>query len=367
MKATLSVTLFLVCILCTGCTLCQNLVRTTVIQPLQYCSHLDEHLERRRFRELAQLELERERCAARAETDDYTRPPFSIDHEQGFEDGFVDYLMYGGPGNPPPLPPRRYWWSNCENLAGCNAIQEWFQGFEHGVAAAKASGCRQCVTVPLSDSLIRDTLPVYGHWIETIDSETVVGPADGAESADPQDLPENTGELTAPSGDFEWINPGELGPAIQNPVSPIPTDQSSAGQSTHPASSDSWNELDATDLSNKEAPVTSTLDFQAAFAIEDSGISVEQSGHEQLRPDRRTTDTRLDRAYGWPTAEWSAAVSQVGMQTEQVPVPGEGTPAPKRITAPQRMTSPITDQATAGDDAPSWLHSVATPPLERTK
>lgn len=161
MKATLLLTLCALCLLNSGCTLCHNLSQTAVVQPIQYWSYWDEMLERHRFRKIAELELERARSMARAESDNYSCPPFSIDHERGFVDGFVDFLVYGGTGNPPPLPPRRYWWSDCQKLDGCNAIQDWFRGFEHGVAVAQASGYRDCVTVPLSDLLIGDTLPLY--------------------------------------------------------------------------------------------------------------------------------------------------------------------------------------------------------------
>jgi hypothetical protein len=172
MKATLLFTLSALCLLNSGCTLSHNLLRTSVVQPIQYCNYWDEVLERHRFRKVAQLELERARSTARAESDNYSSAPFSIDHERGFEDGFVDFLMYGGVGNPPPLPPRRYWWSDCQKLDGCDAIQDWFKGFQHGVAVAQASGYRDCVTVQLGDALIKDTLPTYmGQFSSTEHAE----------------------------------------------------------------------------------------------------------------------------------------------------------------------------------------------------
>jgi hypothetical protein len=107
---------------------------------------------------VARQELERERAAAMANADDYTCDPLSADEACGFEDGFVDYVIYGGNGTPP-LPPRRYWKSNRPN--GYQAIQDWYNGFRHGAAVAQASGYRECVTIPLSDGLNTNVLPYY--------------------------------------------------------------------------------------------------------------------------------------------------------------------------------------------------------------
>lgn len=188
MKATLLLIISALCLLNSGCALSHNLSQTAVVQPIQYWSYWDEMLERHRFRKIAQLELERARSMARAESDNYSCAPFSIDEERGFEDGFVDFLVYGGTGNPPPLPPRRYWWSDCQELNGCDAIQDWFKGFQHGVAVAQASGYRNCVTVQLSDVLIRDTLPLYiGQLSDTEHAEPAAalrGKPDGTTPTD---------------------------------------------------------------------------------------------------------------------------------------------------------------------------------------
>jgi hypothetical protein len=62
-------------------------------------------------------------------------------------------------------------------------MQDWFRGFQHGAAVAQASGYRNCVTVPLSDGLVTDTLPIYfshlpeAEYAEPI--ETPPGESDG--------------------------------------------------------------------------------------------------------------------------------------------------------------------------------------------
>jgi hypothetical protein len=73
---------------------------------------------------------------------------YSKDYARGFTDGFADYLDTGGCGGPPPLPARRYWLLHYRTPQGHAAINDWFAGFQHGVAAAQESGYRRWVTVP---------------------------------------------------------------------------------------------------------------------------------------------------------------------------------------------------------------------------
>lgn len=144
-----------------GCALNYNLRRTSLVQPRQYCSFWDERHQEKYFRKVAKQELERERATAMANSDDYTCDPYSADQACGFEDGFVDYVMYGGVGNPPSLPPRRYWRAKYQNGSGYQAIQDWYSGFRQGAAVAQASGYRDCVIMQLSDGLNTSTLPTY--------------------------------------------------------------------------------------------------------------------------------------------------------------------------------------------------------------
>jgi hypothetical protein len=150
------------CCLTSGCQLLGIAWQTTVAEPVQSASHHYERVSRRQFRRLAEQALEQAMVDARAAMDDYFCDPFSIDYQEGFVDGFVDYLEAGGSGNPPPLPPRRYWKAKHQNPAGFQAIDEWFQGFRHGAAVAQASNYRSFVTIPLSDAATMDTIP-YGY------------------------------------------------------------------------------------------------------------------------------------------------------------------------------------------------------------
>jgi hypothetical protein len=78
---------------------------------------------------------------------------YSVHYVQGFKDGYVDLLTFGGSGEPPILPPRRYWKVTYQTPEGNQAIQDWFAGFRQGAAAARASGNRQLITVPTSQGV----------------------------------------------------------------------------------------------------------------------------------------------------------------------------------------------------------------------
>src|SRR5207247_1041528 len=105
--------------------------------------HLEEHAERARNRKWADdawktIGSAPEGC------------PYSVDHAQGFKDGFAEYLYEGGSGEPPPLPPRRYWSMSYQTPQGYQAVEDWFAGFRHGAWLARQGDYRKWVTVPLS-------------------------------------------------------------------------------------------------------------------------------------------------------------------------------------------------------------------------
>ena len=73
---------------------------------------------------------------------------YSRDYEDGFKDGFEQYLYRGGNCEPPPLPPKRYRTVRFQTPWGYQAIQNWFDGFRHGAAVARDSGYRDWITGP---------------------------------------------------------------------------------------------------------------------------------------------------------------------------------------------------------------------------
>jgi hypothetical protein len=75
---------------------------------------------------------------------------FSTEYEDGFYQGFLDYLDAGGSGEPPAFPPRKYWGVHYQTAAGYQAVQDWFTGFRHGATTARDSGVRQYIILPSS-------------------------------------------------------------------------------------------------------------------------------------------------------------------------------------------------------------------------
>jgi len=151
------------CSIGSGCRIGRNFIRTTIVEPIQFASNLDDKLEQHRFRRLARASFESARAVARADTDDYHHEPFSADERCGFIDGYADYLEAGGTGQPPPLPPRKYWKAAYQTSHGQRAVEDWFRGYEYGASMAEASGFRQLVTVPLSDAIAWNTEPYFHH------------------------------------------------------------------------------------------------------------------------------------------------------------------------------------------------------------
>jgi hypothetical protein len=72
----------------------------------------------------------------------------SKDFARGFKRGYADYLEYGDCSTHP-VPPQRYWKIHHETPQGRAATVAWLDGFRAGAAAAKASGYRELIIVPI--------------------------------------------------------------------------------------------------------------------------------------------------------------------------------------------------------------------------
>lgn len=134
-----------------GRTLFDNGARTLVVEPVQYCSHEDgirTHIHHEKLADEAWGQF----CSCNPGHE------FSTDFARGFSDGFADYLDAGGTGEPPPLPPRRYW-----DQRDCRqASLDWFAGFRTGAGMAQRTGFRQCVVVPTGTQVCGSRMvPVY--------------------------------------------------------------------------------------------------------------------------------------------------------------------------------------------------------------
>jgi hypothetical protein len=76
----------------------------------------------------------------------------SADYYDGFRNGFVDYCFAGGSGEPPPVPPRRFWRTIYRNAMGDQSIADWSTGFRAGSGAARTGGYRKRAVVPSPSS-----------------------------------------------------------------------------------------------------------------------------------------------------------------------------------------------------------------------
>lgn len=115
--------------------------RTTQVEP-----HFYEYIKNER---IAQREA---RLLAEQAWGEFavTVPNASRDFENGFTEGFADYLYRGGTGDPPVIPPRGYWHLRFLNHFGKSTINEWYEGFRQGAANCKARGLREMWMVPTS-------------------------------------------------------------------------------------------------------------------------------------------------------------------------------------------------------------------------
>ena len=137
------VCMVLACLLGSGCRVLHDVDRTVHVEPSHFNFFGEENSTKRRYRKMARYTLARHGAEACQ----------SQDYADGFEDGYVDYLFAGGNGQPPPLPPRKYWGRRYQSEWGRRAALDWFAGFRDGAADAKSSGYRELVTVPSSRQL----------------------------------------------------------------------------------------------------------------------------------------------------------------------------------------------------------------------
>lgn len=77
-------------------------------------------------------------------------PNSSPDYENGFLEGFADYLYRGGEGEPPVIPPRGYWNLRFLNQFGKASVGDWYEGFRQGAQDCKSRGLRDMWVVPTS-------------------------------------------------------------------------------------------------------------------------------------------------------------------------------------------------------------------------
>jgi hypothetical protein len=199
-----------VCLLGPGCSFVHNIKRNIIHEPLLA---MDEKIILKRHERLGRLAWD--------EMVGQYGCHFSDDYRNGFIDGFVDYLTYGGcPSNCgetpvlPPVPPPKYRRAKAMSPEGLRAAEEWLMGFRHGSSTAMASGLRQLVVVPVFDRPIAVTDPRVNSDLQR---PTMPGAADQGQTLPPP-TPSEGEQLPPPRP----AAPADGGPQPATPPPPNP-------------------------------------------------------------------------------------------------------------------------------------------------
>jgi hypothetical protein len=123
------------------------------------------------------------RRAASAWKATYPRPDrrsFSSDYEHGWKSGYFD-VSTGGCGEPPVIPPNKYWSTRYQSDSGQAAVEDWYTGFQDGAIAAEGDGSGAFHWIPTGP-----TVPLHPvDWPAYEVDGTMIVPADeGLSSAD---------------------------------------------------------------------------------------------------------------------------------------------------------------------------------------
>ena len=75
--------------------------------------------------------------------------PYSEDYHAGFIEGFSYYVLRGGDGEPPAVPPQCYWKECYRTPEGTICVQDWFNGYRQarrslGTAITASGRCCPC-------------------------------------------------------------------------------------------------------------------------------------------------------------------------------------------------------------------------------
>jgi hypothetical protein len=120
----------------TGCAVWHQARMTVISEPSAYSWKWDRSRSLKAYRRWADEAWLAERGGCPDVAGD-------ADYALGFRDGFVDYVYAGGDGQPPPVPPRRYWNVALRGPAGKGAAAQWFAGYRHGANVARGGGYRE--------------------------------------------------------------------------------------------------------------------------------------------------------------------------------------------------------------------------------
>ena len=200
-----------------GCSVCQQARRTILQEPSEFSWRYDRGRSVKAYRQWADeaWEMESGACPELVGADDYAL---------GFRDGFVDYVYAGGAGEPPPVPPRKFWNVAWRTPAGAAGAEQWFAGYRHGAQTARNGGYRQ------NGVLQSSYLESGGPWIE---GELPTTPMPEEVGAPAESLPEPSDagtheELMLPEPPTPPADDGEApldDQSDEDPADAIPADE----------------------------------------------------------------------------------------------------------------------------------------------
>ncbi|MAT68717.1 MAG: hypothetical protein CMJ58_04265 [Planctomycetaceae bacterium] len=184
----------------TGCTVCRHAKRTLFDEPAEYSARRDRPRSIKLYRQWAEEQWQQFSgdCGEGVEREEFGA---------GFRDGFVDYVYAGGTGEPPPVPPRKFWNAAWRNGEGHSASADWFSGYRVGSSVARDGGFRRAAIV-LSSYQVPGAMPYFDHQVRP---EAAPLPAGGEMVAPPR--PELLPPTQAPPLPTPQVQPQLQAPA----------------------------------------------------------------------------------------------------------------------------------------------------------
>ena len=162
----------------TGCSMYRTGFHNLCEAPKQFSIHRDRRVTERFHRSLAHTAIENM-------LSEYASPQCEDEHYlEGFEQGIVDYLTFGGDLLPPLVPPRKYWNLSYRGSDGHHPGEMWLSGCEEGRNYAAQCGYRSDSKV--ASSPVLETVPLANN-LETIAPDV---PAQVMETVNPPESPD---------------------------------------------------------------------------------------------------------------------------------------------------------------------------------
>jgi hypothetical protein len=154
---------------------------------------------------------------------------FCAAYAQGFEEGFVDYIMRNGTGAPPAMPPFCLQRSALRNPEKQDDITEWYAGFRHGSSVAQETGLRERFVIPIGLPPRPKVIPLYMEKTEQSTAKSSSSTSSVQELHAPRPLPLEEGTpllIPEPAREAIPMPPPEKQPAApppeKQPAAPVP-------------------------------------------------------------------------------------------------------------------------------------------------